>query len=546
MAHDDEQPTTGPTHDPPGALDGSRLLAELADERRRERTRLADALHDDALPRLFALGQDLDELRDAPEAPEVEQLREHVGEVLAALRSLTRSLQEDALASLPLDQAIERIVEDVARRGRFAYAVAVDPAAGGVHDAQIRDVVRELAGNAARHAVASRIEVTVRVDGDRIRIVVDDDGRGLPDGAVAAARDAGHLGLSRLDRLAATFGGQLELDSSTRGLRATVTLPHAALDAQRRLEEGLGEERRWAAALVSALRDALFVVRDGRVVQVNDALVQLTGYPRDRLVGQSPATLPFWLDDGELVAREIARERALPDPGVQTTTPLLRLDGTRVTAQCVAQAVQYGIGGLTGTLVVVRDLDELRQATERARAEEDRRTAIDLTRRLSRLHRAVAGGRDAVLDELALILRDVLGWHNGLLNLREPDGLRVVWASNEPLALEAVGTTYPAGALDYYLQPRFERAGAFHVPEELAPDRDAGPSWTPALEPGPDAEAERPGDVVLVRLRRADGELLGLLSVDHATSGRRPDDTQLGFLVAVADHAALALVATGL
>ncbi|WP_320671307.1 PAS domain S-box protein [Patulibacter defluvii] len=544
MTHD-EQPAAGPTPEP-ARLDGSRLLAELADERRRERTRLADALHDDALPRLFVLGQDLAEVRETIDQDEVAQLREQVGGVLAALRSLTRSLQEDALATLPLDHAIERIVEDVARRGRFAHAVTVDPAASGVHDAQIRDIVRELTGNAARHAAPSRVEVTVDVEDDGIRVVVADDGRGLTDGAVAAARDAGHLGLSRLDRAATAFGGRLRLEPAGPGLRATVWLPRTALAAQRRQEEELGEERRWAAALVSALRDALFVVRDGRVVQVNDALVQLTGYPRDRLVGQPPARLPFWLDDGELVAREIVRERPLPDPGVQTTTPLLRLDGTRVTAQCVAQAVQYGVGGLTGTLVVVRDLDELRQATERARAEEDRRTAIDLTRRLSRLHHAVAGGRDAVLDELALVLRDVLGWHNALLNLREPDRLRVVWASNEPLARKAVGTTYPLDGLDYYLQPRFERAGAFHVPEELAPDRTTEISWAPAFEPLPDdSDAEQPGDVILVRLRRADGELLGLLSVDQATSGRRPDDTQLGFLVAVADHAALALEQAG-
>jgi len=44
-------------------------------------------------------------------------------------------------------------------------------------------------------------------------------------------------------------------------------------------------------------------------------------------------------------------------------------------------------------------------------------------------------------------------------------------------------------------------------------------------------------------MRDQQGNLLGIISVDEPTSGRRPTDDDLDVLVALADHAALALEA---
>ena len=46
-----------------GAIGGSRLVAAIEEAERTERTRLADALHDDALQRVLAARQELHELR---------------------------------------------------------------------------------------------------------------------------------------------------------------------------------------------------------------------------------------------------------------------------------------------------------------------------------------------------------------------------------------------------------------------------------------------------------------------------------------------------
>ena len=59
--------------------------------------------------------------------------------------------------------------------------------------------------------------------------------------------------------------------------------------------------------------------------------------------------------------------------------------------------------------------------------------------------------------------------------------------------------------------------------------------------PGRGADAWDPEDALFVPMRHTDGHLLGILSVDEPASRRRPTDEELDVLVALADHAALAV-----
>jgi signal transduction histidine kinase len=83
-------------------------------------------------------------------------------------------------------------------------------------------VVSEALTNVSRHARASRAEVTVRRTGDRLRVVVADDGRGF-DPAAAAVDGSGLRGLAQ--RVAAV-DGKLAIDSAAGGpTTITVELP---------------------------------------------------------------------------------------------------------------------------------------------------------------------------------------------------------------------------------------------------------------------------------------------------------------------------------
>ena len=66
-------------------------------------------------------------------------------------------------------------------------------------------------------------------------------------------------------------------------------------------------------------------------------------------------------------------------------------------------------------------------------------------------------------------------------------------------------------------------------------------SYVPQAVASADPGAWHPEDAMFVPLRSVAGELLGILSVDEPKDGRRPSDERLDLLVAVSQHAALAL-----
>jgi signal transduction histidine kinase len=74
-------------------------------------------------------------------------------------------------------------------------------------------VVREGLRNVTKHAQATAASVEVRRDAERLVVSVSDNGRGLPDTAVAD----GHLGLRLLEDTVRDLGGQLTLRSAPSG-----------------------------------------------------------------------------------------------------------------------------------------------------------------------------------------------------------------------------------------------------------------------------------------------------------------------------------------
>ena len=70
-------------------------------------------------------------------------------------------------------------------------------------------MLREALSNVARHAGATRVDVTVDVDGDGfLSVMVTDDGAGIPDSSRRS-------GLRNLAERALAFGGELRLSPAT-------------------------------------------------------------------------------------------------------------------------------------------------------------------------------------------------------------------------------------------------------------------------------------------------------------------------------------------
>ncbi len=149
-----------------------------------------------------------------------------------------------------------------------------------------------------------------------------------------------------------------------------------------------------------------------------------------------------------------------------------------------------------------------------------------------------------LLDAVARTIGESLGYGTVAVNLYRPawDDFEVSTVYGSDAARQTLlGNVREGGEWAVLLNDRFQRLGAYVIPSGSI-DWDAlGTSYTPQGERPADPDAWDPEDALFVPMRDQDGHLLGIISVDEPTSGRRPDDEELEVLVAIADHAALAL-----
>jgi signal transduction histidine kinase len=201
----------------------ARSRAEIVAATDAERRRIERDLHDGAQRRLVSLAMQLGmaraSLADAPEPVRqvIEQAHDEATEALAELRQLVRGLYPAVLDDRGLDAALSGIAANAPLPVRLR--VDVPTRCSPAIEAVAYFVVSEALTNVAKHAGAGQAEVTVERAGDRLRVVVADDGRG-------GATLEGGTGLRGLAQRAAAVDGTLTVDSPPGGPTAiTVELP---------------------------------------------------------------------------------------------------------------------------------------------------------------------------------------------------------------------------------------------------------------------------------------------------------------------------------
>jgi signal transduction histidine kinase len=194
------------------------LASHLETAQEAERTRLARELHDE-------LGQDLTALRYALKltrlhheseparlAGDLEQLGELLGRTTASVRRLLTGLRPRVLDDLGLAAALEWLGERVTAVGGPVCVLAVADVEAGlpadVASAAFR-TVQEALTNVARHAGATRVEISAVRHADGLALTVVDDGVGCDPAAT------GGMGLIGMRERAQALGGQLRLERVT-------------------------------------------------------------------------------------------------------------------------------------------------------------------------------------------------------------------------------------------------------------------------------------------------------------------------------------------
>jgi signal transduction histidine kinase len=208
------------------ATGAGRRLAVLED-----RDRIARDLHDLVVQRLFGLGLGLQSMNGLVEQPMVAQrLADFVTEVDQTIREIRRtifSLQEPPAGAADLRAQLLKVVQESARLLGFEPSLAMDGPVDSVVPDQVRPdllaTLREALANTARHASAKKVEVEVSVDraATELRLVVRDDGEGLPN---RRGRHSG--GLVNMAARAARWDGSCEVESTGgRGVSVTWRVP---------------------------------------------------------------------------------------------------------------------------------------------------------------------------------------------------------------------------------------------------------------------------------------------------------------------------------
>jgi len=196
--------------------------AGVVDAADAERRRLERDLHDGTQQRLVSLAINLGMARaQAGTAEEaklaIAEAHEEAKAALAELRDLIRGLHPAVLEDRGLDAALSGIVARTPLPVRLTVDMTRRPAP--VIEAVAYFVVSEGLSNIVKHAQATEAAVFVQRAGDRLHVIVTDDGMG-------GADPARGTGLAGLARRAASVDGTFEIDSPPGGpTLLTVDLP---------------------------------------------------------------------------------------------------------------------------------------------------------------------------------------------------------------------------------------------------------------------------------------------------------------------------------
>jgi two-component system sensor histidine kinase UhpB len=202
--------------------------------REQEMRRISRELHDELAQTLAMLRIETERLRESMKGTRMGEGDERtlatmhglLDEAVTSTRRIASDLRPLVLDDLGLGAAVHWLVQNFTHRNEVTCALTIDPPDLELDEpyatATFR-ILQESLTNVGRHAHASRVDVRVVREHDRVVLAVRDDGVGFDP---ARPRKAGSFGLAGLRERAYLVDGELNIDSSPgRGTTIEVRIP---------------------------------------------------------------------------------------------------------------------------------------------------------------------------------------------------------------------------------------------------------------------------------------------------------------------------------
>lgn len=192
-----------------------------------DRDRIARELHDSVIQRLFAAGLHLQASADRPDTSArvsavVDEIDEAIREIRGVIFTLQRPSQMDSGLAAALSVSINEAARLLGHRPTLRLGGILGNVPGDL-GSELLSVVRETLMNVAKHAQATKTDVSLDVGADVVTLVVTDDGVGL---VPSTPDQTGGLGLRNIRDRAARLGGEATFsEAEPRGTIVRWTVP---------------------------------------------------------------------------------------------------------------------------------------------------------------------------------------------------------------------------------------------------------------------------------------------------------------------------------
>jgi signal transduction histidine kinase len=198
------------------------LKAEADQLREIERQRIADDFHDGPLQSFISFQMRLNVVqqmlsRDVSSGiKELQDLQMICRTQVAELRAFVRSMRPLEVEGESLSTAIRRLVENFKKDTGIAASYSSQEVTGEPESfLEVLQIVRESLNNVQKHSKASRVAISLTMQGEMLHIDIEDDGTGFPFSGNydLSELEALRIGPGSIKRRVRSLGGELIVNS---------------------------------------------------------------------------------------------------------------------------------------------------------------------------------------------------------------------------------------------------------------------------------------------------------------------------------------------